>query len=283
MSSTDDQTGQSGSNDPPAQDQASGGTAPPIKKKTMCPHNKQKSFCKDCGGTGLCPHGKKKYDCKECGGSRICPHKKRKYLCVECGGSGTCQLHKKDKRYCGCNNHKNNKPQCPCGKDQYFCRIHGGGAYCSHGRQRSSCKACKTMKDPNWKSQKTMCKCGKILRNCKECGGSSFCMHGLLRDKCDECKHLAPLLSKIRIFPEKERVLKHTPHNTYERVGNCSCPSPRLLYLCCFCPGGGLAPCPHKSKHYKDCPVCYEAQRRENEAARPPLPEDGAGGQGGGV
>lgn len=41
-----------------------------------CPHGKQKSFCKDCGGSQICEHNKHKSQCKDCGGSGICEHNK---------------------------------------------------------------------------------------------------------------------------------------------------------------------------------------------------------------
>ena len=63
-------------------------------------------------------------------------------------------------------------------------------------------------------------------------------------------------------------------------VGLCGCPLPRPLDICCCCPGGGSEACPHSPKTFKTCTVCIEAQRRENEAARPSPPEDAAGGQG---
>jgi hypothetical protein len=49
-----------------------------VKIKKNCIHEKQKSNCKECGGSSICPHGKIKYSCKECGGSRFCTHKKNK-------------------------------------------------------------------------------------------------------------------------------------------------------------------------------------------------------------
>ncbi len=37
-----------------------------------CEHDKQKSPCKECGGSSFCEHGKRKSRCKECGGSSLC-------------------------------------------------------------------------------------------------------------------------------------------------------------------------------------------------------------------
>ncbi len=33
---------------------------------SKCEHNKQKYYCKECGGAGICKHNKNKYFCKEC-------------------------------------------------------------------------------------------------------------------------------------------------------------------------------------------------------------------------
>lgn len=59
---------------------------PAIKKKLdrKCFHDKNKYWCKECGGGGICVHNKSKYWCKECGGSGICPHGKRKDCCADC-------------------------------------------------------------------------------------------------------------------------------------------------------------------------------------------------------
>ena len=64
-----------------------------------CPHNKNKSICKDCGGSGICSHDKNIKICKECGGSSLCPHNIQKQYCKECGGSGICE-HKIERRHC---------------------------------------------------------------------------------------------------------------------------------------------------------------------------------------
>ena len=68
----------------------------------MCEHGRQRSICKDCGGSGICEHQRRRSRCKDCGGSGICEHGQRRALCKECGGSSICE----------------------------------------HGRERSSCKDC---------------------------------------------------------------------------------------------------------------------------------------------
>ena len=54
------------------------------KNKYKCEHNREKSKCKECGGSSICEHNKHKRICKECGGSGICEHNKRKTQCKEC-------------------------------------------------------------------------------------------------------------------------------------------------------------------------------------------------------
>jgi len=52
--------------------------------KNKCPHDRQKSKCRDCGGTEICIHNNHKSYCKECGGSQICIHKKQRCICKTC-------------------------------------------------------------------------------------------------------------------------------------------------------------------------------------------------------
>ena len=70
---------------------------------SACPHGRQRSRCKECGGKGICEHGRLRSKCKECGGSQICEHGRRRHECKECGGASICE----------------------------------------HGRERSKCKECK--------------------------------------------------------------------------------------------------------------------------------------------
>jgi hypothetical protein len=51
-----------------------------------CEHNRQKAFCKECGGSQICEHDKRKDYCKECGGSQICEHNRDKRRCKDCKG-----------------------------------------------------------------------------------------------------------------------------------------------------------------------------------------------------
>ena len=54
-------------------------------KLVRCEHKKQKTKCRECGGSRFCQHGKYKNYCRECGGSAFCQHGKDKKLvaCAE--------------------------------------------------------------------------------------------------------------------------------------------------------------------------------------------------------
>jgi hypothetical protein len=85
-----------------------------------CEHGKQKSRCKECGGSEICEHGKRKSHCKECGGSQICEHGREKSICKDCGGSQICEHGKRKSR----------------------CKECGGSDFCEHGKFKSYCKEC---------------------------------------------------------------------------------------------------------------------------------------------
>ena len=78
-------------------EQASLPNSKKIKKK--CEHGREKSRCKECGGSGICEHGRQKRICKQCGGNGICEHGREKSRCKECGGSGICE-HGRNKKIC---------------------------------------------------------------------------------------------------------------------------------------------------------------------------------------
>lgn len=88
--------------------------------KTLCEHGRQKSRCRDCGGSSFCVHRQYKYYCKECGGNGVCHHGRRKSDCKECGGTRFC-VH---------------------GRWKYNCRPCGGRRFCSHGQRRYTCNEC---------------------------------------------------------------------------------------------------------------------------------------------
>ena len=91
---------------------------------SACPHGRQRSKCKECGGGSICEHGRRRYQCKECGGSAICEHGRQRYQCKECGGGSICEH----------------------GRWRTECKKCGGGAICEHGRVRSKCKECRAAK-----------------------------------------------------------------------------------------------------------------------------------------
>ena len=49
-----------------------------------CPHNRQRSQCKACGGSQICEHGRVRSQCKDCGGSQICEHRRVRSRCHQC-------------------------------------------------------------------------------------------------------------------------------------------------------------------------------------------------------
>jgi hypothetical protein len=136
------------------------------KDKYKCVHNRQKSQCKECGGTSICEHKRDKSKCKDCGGSQICEHKREKSSCKECGGSQICK-HKRVKSAC---------KEC------------GGVSICEHNRQKSRCKECGIC----------ICEHNKRKSICKECGGSQICEHKKNKSSCKECNPLNYLVSLQR-------------------------------------------------------------------------------------
>ena len=70
-------------------------------------------------------------------------------------------------------------PQCPHGKDRYYCRGCAGGAFCEHNKRRRQCREC---------HGSSVCEHDKQRTQCRECHGSSFCEHGKWRTRCRECQ-----------------------------------------------------------------------------------------------
>ena len=157
-----------------------------------CEHGKQKSKCKDCGGSQICPHNRIKSTCKDCGGSQICPHNRIKSTCKECGGSSICPHNRRKStcKECG------GTSICPHNRIKSTCKECGGGSICPHNRIKSECKECGGSKICPHNSIKSTCKeCGgtsicphnRIKSTCKECGGSSICPHNCIKSTCKEC------------------------------------------------------------------------------------------------
>ena len=54
------------------------------KPRSLCPHQRIRNTCKECGGAGICQHQRQRSLCKECGGAGICQHQRRRSRCKEC-------------------------------------------------------------------------------------------------------------------------------------------------------------------------------------------------------
>ena len=61
------------------------------KQKKLCPHQRQRSQCKDCGGSAICEHQRERRRCKYCGGSYFCEHQRRRSRCKDCDGGSICE------------------------------------------------------------------------------------------------------------------------------------------------------------------------------------------------
>ena len=51
---------------------------------SICEHQRRRSLCKECKGSGICEHQRRRNTCKECKGSCICEHQRRRSQCKEC-------------------------------------------------------------------------------------------------------------------------------------------------------------------------------------------------------
>ena len=139
-----------------------------------CPHGRQRSKCKECGGSEICQHQKLRNMCKDCRGRNICDHGRQRAFCRDCGGTGIC-THGRHKLFC-----KDCKGSqiCGHGRQKAICKDCKGSQICDHGRQRSICKDCKGSQ---------ICDHGRIKSSCKDCKGSQICDHGRLRARCKDC------------------------------------------------------------------------------------------------
>ena len=78
---------------------AAGADTTTKKPRSLCPHQRKRSECKECGGAGICQHQRRRSQCKECGGASICPHQRIRSTCKECGGASVCQ-HQRQRSRC---------------------------------------------------------------------------------------------------------------------------------------------------------------------------------------
>ena len=142
---------------------------------SACPHGRQRSKCKECGGASVCEHGRVRSKCKECGGASICEHGRHRPYCRECGGSAICE-HGRVRSTC---KECGGSHICEHGRERSKCKECGGASICEHGRQRSTCKEC---------GGSSICEHGRQRYECKECGGSGICEHGRRRRICKDCR-----------------------------------------------------------------------------------------------
>jgi hypothetical protein len=112
-----------------------------VRKK--CPHNRQRSRCKECGGSGICEHNRQRSVCNLCGGSGICKHSRVKAQCKQCDGSGICEHN----------------------RQRSVCKLCGGSSICKHNRRRSVCKQC---------GGSSLCQHNRDKKRCKQCGANRY-------------------------------------------------------------------------------------------------------------
>ena len=72
-------------------DAAEAGDSKKKKPRSVCPHQRRRDRCKECGGAGICQHQRIRSACKECGGASICQHQRIRNTCKESGGASICQ------------------------------------------------------------------------------------------------------------------------------------------------------------------------------------------------
>ena len=108
------------------------------KEQTKCKHGRQRSYCKDCGGSQIYKHNKIKSQCKDCGRSQICEYNERRSQCLFCGRGQICVHNKQRSRCkdCGgsqiCEHNKIKSQRKDCGR----------GQVCEHNKIKSGCKDC---------------------------------------------------------------------------------------------------------------------------------------------
>jgi len=125
--------------------EAGGARADTVNKKlrSLCPHQRKRSLCKECGGTGICSHQRIRSACKECGGASICPHQRIRSRCKECGGASLCP-HQRVRSIC---KECGGASICPHQRVRSICKECGGASICPHQRIRSRCKECRAEAD----------------------------------------------------------------------------------------------------------------------------------------
>jgi hypothetical protein len=143
-----------------------------VRKK--CPHDKQKSLCKECGGSSLCEHNIQKYYCIPCGGKGICTHNSIRQNCIKCKGVSICDHNKRRSRCKICKGGS----ICDHDKLKSRCSICGGSEMCEHDRRREYCTEC---------NGNQICEHNIRKERCATCGGSQLCVHGKDKAYCIKC------------------------------------------------------------------------------------------------
>ena len=108
-----------------------------------CPHLRQKSRCRECGGVSICEHGRRKDRCVKCGGVQICAHKQRKSECTICAGVRICAHGRRKTRCVSCGGSE----ICVHRRRRSECKICRGDRICNHGYRKDSCAKCKKEKE----------------------------------------------------------------------------------------------------------------------------------------
>ena len=164
---------------------------------SICEHNRQRSRCKECGGSQICEHNKRRSNCKECKGGSICEHNRQRSTCIDCSGSQICE-------------HNRRRSQCkPC----------GGKSICEHNTIRSLCKPCKGG---------SICTHNKRRSICKECRGGSVCEHNKVRGLCNLCDPHGHIVSLRR---KRRWDVTNSPNSTHTLDDLCITSKEWLKYL----------------------------------------------------
>jgi len=144
------------------------------KPRNVCPHQRQRSRCKECGAS-ICAHQRVSSSCKECGGAGICADQRQRSACKECGGSSLCP-HQRSA--------SGSTARSAGGRSSASASASGADAR-SAGAQAS---ARTSASGANARSAGGRCAHQRIRSRCKECGGASICAHQRIRSRCKECR-----------------------------------------------------------------------------------------------
>jgi len=109
----------------------------------LCEHQRQRSACKNCGGSSICEHQRMRSKCKQCGGSSICKHQRHLSACKDCGGSSICEHQRERSKCIECGG----SSICEHQRVRSRCQECGVGNICEHQRVRSRCQTCREVKD----------------------------------------------------------------------------------------------------------------------------------------